>query len=149
MNQPPMNDIIKAIDSVEYAIWQHLQRIGASYLELTNAVDYAASKDALKSFKAAAKDLERVVFNLLKNGNCPDVLILNVTDKALKLWTLKQLDGLWMNAMQFYQRFCHSQTQEGKVKELTSFYYLIQAMSDCALEVKASEYYGGANALRS
>lgn len=145
MSSHSPDELLKAINSSEYLIWRHIQRLSAYYMELTNAKNYPQAIDAIKSFRVAASDLEDVLRDLLYRGGCPVGLILNVNAKALKLWNRQVMDGLWMNSSQFYQRFLHAKTQEGKVKELTAFYYLVKDLSDCAQETKVDEYYRAAS----
>jgi len=138
--QADAEKIVRAFEGPGFAIFQHMQRINHAYIDLTNAVDAAAAKAALKELKLAAADCERLIRGVLYREGCPQALILKVNDIALRVWTLDSLSGLLVNCMHYLARFVHTPTQPGKVKELTSLYSLIKDLAECSLEVREESY---------
>ncbi len=126
-----------------------MQRIANGYQALNNAQTIEESREGLKAIKLAGVDLEALVRNTLYSYGCPANLIVNLNDKALKLWNGDALSALWVNMNQFYQRFLYSRTQDNKTRELTAFYFLCKDLIECSLEMSAESYYGVNDALRA
>lgn len=134
------DEVARLLQSVEYAIFRDMQRMGQAYTLLTNAENAAAAKEALREFKAAASDCEKRVRHELYVHGCPVDLVLNINKFAEQNWTWDAFSGLWVNSAHYLQRFIHSKTDDGKIKELTSFYHLMKDLSECSLEIKAESY---------
>lgn len=139
-------DLVKAANSVEFAIWTHMERIRAGYTQLTNAQTAGDAKDALKNLKLSAADMERAIRDILYKWNCPVALVLDVNNQAAKMWRFDALSGLFANLSHYHLRFTHArgETEQdkmaAKVRELTSVYYLVKDLAECSLEIDPERY---------
>ena len=132
--------LLDAINGPGYPIYQHQDRILNAYVALTNATTAEDAATALKELRASSADCEAVIRKALYEYNCPQALVVNINKFAYRNWTLDVLSGLWCNARHYLARFIHSQGKEAKVKELTSLYFLVKDMAECAQHIKPEAY---------
>lgn len=136
-----LDEVARLAGSTEVLIGSHMERIARGYIEVTNAKDAAGAATALKELKLASNDLERVIREVLANWSCPPpTLILNVNKAAERKWTLDALSGLFANAHHYSNRFIYARTKENKIRDLSSLYYLLRDLAECADSVKSEAY---------
>ncbi len=136
-----LDEIARLAGSTEELLAGYMMRLGAAYVGLVNAQDAAAGATALKELRLAAVDLERVIREVLSNWQCPPAaLILNVNKKAERNWTLDALSGLYVNCAHYAQRFIYARTKPNKIRDLSSLYYLVRDLAECAAEMKSETY---------
>lgn len=136
MTQQGQTDYLLALtNSVEYKLFQDLERIGIAYQQLVNAESLPVAQEKIREVRAASADMTAQVKKILQVEGVPPSEIRNVSAK-----TLDTLDSKWLNANHYYMRFVHSEP-EHKLKNLTALYYLLIDLSAVAEETKPELYY--------
>lgn len=131
----PEQNLLDALNSVEYVLFKHVNGIMESYFRLCNSQSLKEAADSLRDINLKAIDLEAQVKQILNAWGCPPAKILNVGAR-----TYDTLDSKLLNMSHFYNRYAYSRP-EGKAKELTAFYYLIKDALDISVETKPEHYY--------
>jgi hypothetical protein len=139
-----LDDLVKAANAAEVVIADNLSRTSAAYIALTNAPNAEAGKTALRELQLASRDLAECVRLILTRWDAPPGLLLNVTKRAYQNTALSSnkdpMSGLYLNLAHYFQRMLYSSTQEGKVKELSSFYYIAKELAEIAGDGKSEKY---------
>ncbi len=131
----PEEQLLNALNSVEYAVYRHIHNANQAYIFLTNAESYEQAQDNLKMLQLSTKDALKQIERVLYVWGCPTDKIINVNK-----YTQDNMDNLWINTMHFYRRFL-SASRENKAKELTALYFLVRDLAAIAETVKAEAYY--------
>jgi hypothetical protein len=129
------DDLLKAVQSVEFVIWQRMQTMSAAYSRLLNVQTSREALEALAEVMLLARDLEKQIRQILDTWGCPPELV-----KDIRQFTDNNLDNIFNNAMHFYNRFLHAATQEHKTKELTRLYYLLKHVAEVAEATPVDRY---------
>jgi hypothetical protein len=132
--QLPEADLLKAANSVEYKLFQYVDRINQALVGLLNCGDIENAKSHIKTIRLSARDLEKTVSLILQKWGCPPMKINNVGQR-----TQPTLDNQVLNMGQYYMRFAHAR-QQYKAQNLTAFYHLVKDVAAIA-EVTAPEKY--------
>jgi hypothetical protein len=142
-SDPPVDELLKNVQSVEQVIWDRMQMISLAYGTLLNVATGREALEALANIMLTARDLERQIRTILDACGCPPELV-----KDIRRFTDKNLDNIWNNAFHFYNRFLHAQTPSDKVKELTRLYYLLKDVAEVAQATRADRYATGVKGVK-
>lgn len=132
---PGSIDAIKAVESIEFKVYQKIERLNQAFLILCNGPSLAQAKEALGDMRTTAADLEKTIRTILNTWQVPPALVTNVSR-----FTQDTLESKYLNLTQFYLRFLHAQSHQHKCVELTRLYYLIKDVAEISLVTKAERY---------
>jgi len=120
-----LDEVVKASQSLEFALYKPYSQISTSYMEFVNSDNEELRTKLLRDIATQVKDMRAKVGAFLLAHDVPARVIANVNNR-----TRESIHNQYLNMTQLYLRFIHGPTYEEKIKSLTALWYLLLDMSE-------------------